>query len=186
MPLLAGLSTVIACSFFFSTCMEMRAASTERESLEKGLAIVTKDVLGEETSSAARANELLGQLTAVNDEDPLPHADAFDVMVKLSEETVIPKTMIHDIDELDVQKAHVVVHGIVGSIPDAQSIQSALSNEKCFMDAKISRTNQVIGDSSRQKYVLEFDEKCPEDIKGGRKKDAQASASPSSSTGGVK
>jgi general secretion pathway protein L len=185
-PLLAGLSTVIVCSFFFSTCMEMRATSTERDSLEKALGIVTKDVLGEETSSASRANELLGQLTAVNDEDPLPHADAFDVMVKLSEETVIPKTMIHDIDELDVQKAHVVVHGIVGSIPDAQSIQSALSNEKCFVDPKITRTNQVIGDSSRQKYVLEFDEKCPEDVKGGKKKDAQASASPSSSTGGGK
>jgi general secretion pathway protein L len=187
-PLLAGLSTVIVCSFFFSTCMEMRAATTERESLEKALGVVTKEVLGESTSTPARANELLGQLTAVNDEDPLPHADAFDVMVKLSDEAIIPKTMIHDIEELDVQKGHVVVHGIVGSIPDAQSISSSLSNEKCFQDVKITRTNQMVGDSSRQKYILEFDEKCPEDVHGKRKKekDSEASASPSSSAGGGK
>jgi general secretion pathway protein L len=183
-PLLAGLSTVIVCSFFFSTCMEMHATSTERASLEKALGIVTKDVLGEETTSASRAGELLGQLTAVNDEDPLPHADAFDVMAKLSEETIIPKTMVHDIEELDVQKAHVVVHGIVGSVGDAQSIAGALASEKCFVSPSITRTNQMVGDSSRQKYVLEFDEKCPEDIKGGKKKDAQASASPSASAGG--
>ena len=181
-PLLAGLSTVIVCSFFFSACMELRASSLDRVSLEKALGTVTKEVLGEDTSSASRANELLGQLTAFNDEDPMPHADAFDVMVQLSEETVIPKTMNHDIDELDVQKSHVVVHGIVGSIPDVESIKTELANMKCFSEVKIARTNQVVG-GDRQKYVLEFDEKCPEDIKGGKKKDTQA-AGASSSAGG--
>ena len=181
-PLLAGLSTVIVCSFFFSACMELRASSLDRVSLEKALGTVTKEVLGEDTSSASRANELLGQLTAINDEDPMPHADAFDVMVQLSEETVIPKTMNHDIDELDVQKSHVVVHGIVGSIPDVESIKTELANMKCFSEVKIARTNQVVG-GDRQKYVLEFDEKCPEDIKGGKKKDTQA-AGASSSAGG--
>jgi len=145
---------------------------------------VTKDVLGEETSSASRVNELLGQLTAVNDEDPMPHADGFDVMVRLSE--AIPSTMVHDIEELDVQRAHVSVRGIVGSIPDAQAIEATLSEEKCLSDVKVKSTTQTVG-SDRQKYVLEFDLKCPEDVKAPPKKKGDApsgaSAAPSS-TGG--
>jgi general secretion pathway protein L len=183
-PVLAGLVAAIAVSFLFSAWAQLHAASNDREVLEKSLGVVTKEVLGEETTTAARANELLGQQTALSDEDPLPHADAFDVMVKLSED--IPQSMVHDIEELDVQKAHVVVHGIVGSIPDAQSIAGSLRAETCFADVKITRTTQVIG-GDRQKYVLDFDEKCPEDAKGGgKKKEGAPSAAPSSSSGGEK
>ncbi len=182
-PLLAGLGAVIVVSFFFSAWAQLHGASVERAALESALGSVTKDVLGEETTSFARANELLGQLTAVNDEDPMPHADAFDVMVKLSED--IPQSMTHDIDELDVQKGHVVVHGIVGSIPDAQSIATSLGSEKCFGDVKITRTNQVVG-GERQKYVLEFDLKCPEDVKGAKKKEPQAAPGASTTSGGGK
>ena len=145
---------------------------------------MTKEVLGEETTSSARAKELLGNQTAINDEDPLPHADGFDVMVKISD--AIPSSMTHDIEELDIQKGHVVVRGIVGTIPDAQQIKTNISNEKCFANAKISGTTQVVGDN-RQKYTLEFDVKCPEDQKGGDAKKAgaagSASAAPSASGG---
>lgn len=176
-PILAGLGAVILVSFLFSAWAQLYAKSKERTALEGALSTVTKDVLGEETTSAPRAKELLAKQTAINDEDPLPHADGFDVMVKLSE--LIPASMVHDIEELDVQKSHVVLHGIVGSIPDAQQIKTNVSNEKCFSDAKITRTNQVVGDN-RQKYVLEFDIKCPEDQKGGAKpKKAGASGSAS-------
>lgn len=179
-PILAGLAAVILVSFFFSAWAQLYAKSKERAALEGALGKVTKEVLGEETTSAERAKELLGQQTSINDEDPLPHADAFDVMVKISD--LIPPSMVHDIEELDIQKGHVVLHGIVGSIPDAQQIKTNVSNEKCFSDAKITRTNQVVGDN-RQKYVLEFDIKCPEDQKGGAAKKpavaGSASAAPS-------
>ncbi len=180
-PILAGLAAVILVSFLFSAWAQLYAKSKERAALEGALAKVTKDVLGEETTSSERAKELLSQQTAINDEDPLPHADGFDVMVKISE--LIPPSMVHDIEELDVQKGHVVLHGIVGSIPDAQQIKTNVSNEKCFSDAKITRTNQVVGDN-RQKYVLEFDIKCPEDQKGGtaKKPGAAGSASAAPST----
>jgi general secretion pathway protein L len=180
-PVLAGLAAVIVVSFFFSAWAQLHAAGKDRDVLEKALGMVTKDVLGEETTSADRANELMDQLKAGTDEDPMPHADGFDVMVKLSED--IPQSMTHDIEELDVQKGHVVVHGIVGSIPDAQSIASSLSNEKCFSDVKVTRTNQVVG-GERQKYVLEFDLKCPEDVKGAKKKEAAGAPASSSSGGG--
>jgi general secretion pathway protein L len=176
-PVLAGLAAVIVVSFFFTAWAQLYAAGKEKDVLEKALGTVTKEVLGEETTSAPRAQELLGMQTALNDEDPLPHADAFDVMVKLSED--IPQSMVHDIEELDIQKGHVVVHGIVGSIPDAQAIAQNLRSEKCFSDVKITRTNQMVG-QDRQKYVMEFDLKCPEDTKGGGKKKDTTGASSAS------
>jgi general secretion pathway protein L len=180
-PVLAGLACTIIVSFFFSAWAQLHAASNDRDVLEKALATVSKEVLGEETTSASHATELLGQLTAINDEDPLPHADGFDVMVKLSED--IPQSMVHDIEELDVQKGHVVVHGIVGSIPDAESIKTSLKAERCFQDVKITRTTSVVGKEDRQKYVLEFDEKCPEDVKGQKKREGMAAPASSSSAG---
>ena len=61
------------------------------------------------------------------------------VMVKLAED--IPREMTHDVEELDVQKGHVTLHGIVDSIPDAQSIAQSLRSEPCFSDVRISRTS---------------------------------------------
>ncbi len=183
-PLLAGLSAVILVSFLFSAWAQLYAKSKERTVLEAALSQVSKDVLGEETTSAERAKQLLAQQTSLNDEDPLPHADAFDVMVQLSEQ--IPSSMTHDIEELDIQKNHVVIHGIVGSVADAQTIRTNMATERCFSDPKITRTNQMVGDT-RQKYALEFDLKCPEDQKiTAEKKPANAagSASAAAPTGG--
>lgn len=182
-PLLAGLAAVILVSFFFSAWAQLYAKSKEKAVLEAALGTVTQEVLGEETTSAERARELLGKQTAINDEDPLPHADAFDVMVKLSEQ--IPESITHDIEELDIQKNHVVVHGIVSTVADTETIRGNLKNERCFSEPKITRTSQMVGEN-RQKYVLEFDLKCPEDQKGGEKKSsgAAASASAAQSAGG--
>lgn len=175
-PLLAGLAAVVLVSFLFSAWAQLYAKSKEKVVLESALASVSKEILGEETTSPSRAQELVTAQTSINDEDPLPHADAFDVMVKLSE--MIPSSMTHDIEELDIQKGHVIVHGVVGSIPDAQAIKTSVAGDPCFSDAKITRTTAQVG-GDRQKYVLEFDIKCPEDQKGGKK--TSASASPSSS-----
>ena len=179
MPVLVGLGAVIAASFVFSSVTAIVGASKDRAALEGALSTVTKEVLNEPTTSAAHAQELVAQQGAADD-DPMPHADAFDVMVRLSEH--IPQSMTHDIEELDVQKGHVVVHGIGSSVADGQSIAASLSkNEKCFSDVKITRTNQMVG-SDRQKYVLEFDIKCPEDIK--EKKKPAGAPSASASAGG--
>lgn len=176
-PLLAGLAAVILVSFLFSVWAQLYAKSKEKAVLEASLGNVTKEVLGESTPEAERANELLSQQTALSDEDPLPHADAFDVMVKLSE--AIPQSMTHDIEELDIQKNHVIVHGVVGSVADAQAVRQTLANEKCFSDPKITRTTAQVGGTA-QKYVLEFDLKCPEDVKGGKKTSSTAAAAPAS------
>ena len=181
-PVLVGLGAVICVSFVFSSCTGMYAASKERKTLEGALGTVTKEVFNEEATTAERATELLAAQTQA-EEDPMPHADAFDVMVRISEH--IPQSMTHDIEELDVQKGHVVIHGIVGTITEAQSIVTSLATEKCFSDVKSSRISQMVG-AERQKYVVEFDLKCPEDVKDTKKKTATAGSSSAapSATGG--
>lgn len=177
-PLLAGLAAVILVSFAFSTWARFYGIHKERDTLTAALGDVTKEVLGTEVTSAREAQDLLGKEVGSSDEDPMPHADAFDVMVRLSQ--AIPFSMTHDVEELDVQKGHVVLRGVVGSIPDAQAIATTLSDDACLSDVKIKSTTQAVG-SDRQKYVMEFDVKCPEDFKAPTRKKGELSASASAS-----
>jgi general secretion pathway protein L len=186
-PVLVGLGAAICVSFVFSSCTAMYAASKERATLESALGEVTMNVFGEQTTDADRAKELLAAESA-SEEDPLPHADAFDVMVRLSEH--VPQSMTHDVEELDVQKGHVVIHGVVSTIAEAQSVATSLATEKCFSDVKNTRVSQMVG-SDRQKYVIEFDLKCPEDVKSSKKKkkgdtSGSSSAASSAQSGGGK
>lgn len=183
-PVLAGLAATILVSFVFSAWARLHVVHKEHDALQAALGTVTKEVLGSEVTTAEEAQDLLSKEAALTDEDPMPHADGFDVMVRLSD--AIPSTMRHDIDELDVQKGHVAVRGIVGTIPEAQAIASTLSDDKCLSDVKIKSTTQMVG-GDRQKYVLEMDLKCPEDVKTTPKKKSESSAGASgtaSSQGG--
>jgi general secretion pathway protein L len=179
-PMLAGLAAVILVSFVFSTWSRLYAVHKEHDTLAAALGTVTQEVLGSEATSAREAQDLLSKEVGSRDEDPMPHADAFDVMVELSQ--AIPSSMTHDVEELDFQKGHVVLRGIVGSIPDAQQIASTLSDEPCLSDVKIKSTTQAVG-SDRQKYVLEFDVKCPEDMRSPPKKKGESPASSGSTDG---
>jgi general secretion pathway protein L len=184
-PVLAGLAATILVSFVFSAWARLHTVHKDHDVLETALGAVTKEVLGTEATTAQDAQDLLAKEAALTDEDPMPHADGFDIMVRLAD--VIPPSITHDIDELDLQKGHVVLRGIVSSIPDAQSIASTLSDDKCLSDVKIKSTTQAIG-GDRQKYVLELDLKCPEDVRNApkRKGDTSTSTSPPASGSGGK
>jgi general secretion pathway protein L len=79
----------------------------------------------------------------------------------------------------------VSVRGIVGSIPDAQQIASTLQEDHCLSDVKLKSTTQAVG-SDRQKYVLELDLRCPEDVKAVPKKKGDTSSSAAASGSGGK
>lgn len=179
-PVLAGLAAVILVSLLFSTWARLHNTGKQLEAATSALGIVTKEVLGEATDSPAHATELLTQQTAGLDDDPMPHADAFDVMARLAD--AVPPSMSHDVEELDINKGHVTIHGMVGTIPEAQTIATNLQSEPCFSDVKVNRTTKAVG-SERQKYVLEFDLKCPQDNKGKKKPDSAATAA-SAAAGG--
>ena len=91
--------------------------------------------------------------------------------------------MTHDVDELDVQKGHVTLRGIVGSIPDAQASTATLAEDRCLSDVKLKSTTQAVG-TDRQKYVIELELKCPEDVKAPPKKKGEASAGASGAASG--
>lgn len=180
LPVIIALGAAALVAFLVGSVLEIAALANERDTLEKALSTVTGEVLGEATDSADRANELLAKESSLIDEDPLPHADAFDVMVRLSES--VPQSVVHDIEELDVQKGHVAIRGIVGSVNDAQEILKNLKSEPCFSNVTIKNTSQVVG-GDRQKYSMEFDVKCPQDVKTKKKESAGAASASASSTG---
>ncbi len=167
-PLLSGLAAAILISFLFSTWAELRGIERENEVLTAALGSLSTDVLGETTEDPAVATELLDRLQRMDEPDPMPRADAFDVLVQIS--NAIPMSITHDIEEFDMQRGHVRVNGIAGSTADAQKIAQAVGKHACIGDVKISKTTQVIN-SDRQKYVMEFDVKCPEE--GAKKKKAK-------------
>lgn len=156
-PLLVGLGAAIVVSFFFKTWAEVRGLDRDREALETGLAALSREVLGEETRDPARVLELIDKGCGGADEDPLPRVDAVDVMAQLAQ--AVPPSLPHDVEELDVQRGHVVIHGVVPSVNDAQQIAGALKVVKCFQDVRVTKTSQAVGDE-RQKYVIELEAKC--------------------------
>jgi len=160
LPILSGLGAAIAISFVFSNWAQMRALDREHEHLQSQLTAVSKEVLGDAVSDADAATEALAHAQAAEEADPMPQVDAFDVIVELSK--AIPSTMVHDIEEFDMQRGHVKMSAVVGSTGDAQSIATEIGKHPCVKDAKIAKITQVVN-SDRQKYVLEMDIRCGDD-----------------------
>jgi general secretion pathway protein L len=172
-PLLAGLTAATLVSFLFASWAGLRALSREHEELVQSLAAQSQQILGEELTDADSVSEAIERAKSKDEPDPMPHMDAFDTIVELS--SAIPTTVVHDIEEFDMQRAHVKVNGVVGKTSEAQDISSKMAENRCVSDAKIAKISQQVG-GDRQKYVLELDVKCPEDA--GPKKKPKAADSP--------
>ena len=160
LPVLSGLGAAIAISFVFSNWAQMRALDREHDLLGSQLTSVSKEVLGEAVSDAEAAGEALTKAQASEEADPMPTVDAFDIIVELSK--VVPMSMVHDVEEFDMQRGKVKISGVVGSTADAQSIATEIGKHACVKDAKIAKITQVVG-GERQKYVLELDVRCGDD-----------------------
>lgn len=160
LPLLSGLAAVVLVSFGFSVVAEMRSLKAERERLDEHLAAVTKDVLGEEMRDPAAVREKLEAGSGSEEDDPLPGADGFDVMVQLSKS--VPADVVHDVIEFDVQRGHAVIHGAVPKEADAQKIADTIAEgmrkNPCMRDVKIQKVQQFGTD--KQKYIMELDVRC--------------------------
>jgi general secretion pathway protein L len=189
LPLLSGLAAVIAVSFGFSVVAEMRALAAEHDALTTQLLATTKEVLGEEIADLAKAKELLDKGPGSGDDDPLPTVDAFDVMVEYSK--AVPKEVVHDVMEFDLQRGHATISALIPKDADAAAttdkIVNAMKQNPCFRDVKVQKTVQFGQD--KQKYVLELDVRCEEkkDASKDKKKkdgDAKDSGKPDAKEGG--
>jgi general secretion pathway protein L len=173
-PLLVGLAGAVLVSFLFAIWAELRALGREFDAATADLTRTTADAFGQATTDPAEAQDLLAQAKNQAENDPMPRMDAFDVMVEISQ--AIPTSVTHDIEELDMQRGHVRIQGVVSSTADASLVKDKLSEHRCTNDAKIGKISQVVN-STKQKYVLEYDVKCPEDA-GGKKKTATNETQP--------
>jgi len=139
----------------------------------------TREVLGEATSSPERVQELVGSKGPAGDDDPMPRADAMDVLVQLAE--LIPTTKFkHDIEKLEVGRAvsggsRVVVSGIAPTGADVSTIEGNLKGYRCFVNPTVTKKTKAIADD-RQKYTLETELRCPEEGGGPKKTTATAPA----------
>ncbi|HWZ89571.1 MAG TPA: pilus assembly protein PilM [Polyangiaceae bacterium] len=172
-PLLAGLVAATLVSFLFASWASLRALSREHEELVQALGAQSQQIIGEELTDPDAVNEAIDRAKNKDEADPMPHMDGFDTVVELS--NVIPSSVVHDIEEFDMQRGHVKVNGVVGKTEEAQNVATEIAKNRCVSDAKIVKVSQVVN-GDRQKYVLEFDVKCPEDVGPKKKKPAAPAA----------
>ncbi|MBI2388989.1 MAG: pilus assembly protein PilM [Deltaproteobacteria bacterium] len=171
-PLLAGLGATVLVAFLFATWTRARNLSADRATLEQTLEATTREVLGEATSNTERVQEMLGAKGPAGDDDPLPRADAMDVLVQVSE--LIPTDKIkHDIEKLDLQKVpsggfRVSIQGIAPTGADVSTIEQNLKSYRCFVNPTVVKKTKAIADD-RQKYTLETELRCPEEGSGPKK-----------------
>ena len=156
-PLLSGLAAVMPFSFLFATWAELRALGQERATLGAALSSVTKDVFGESTTDPRARRSCSTRARWPADEDPLPHADAFDVMVQLSRQC--PRT------SPTTSRSSTCSAATSPCTASSRAFRSAADRDpaqdvRCFQDVKIVRTNQELG-CGPQKYAMELDIKCP-------------------------
>ncbi len=162
LPLMAGLLTAILISFLFATWAELRSLRREAEVLTAALGDLSGAVLGQRVVGAEEAAEVLSARLRVAEEDPMPHMDAYDVILHLSKS--VPMDVTHDVEEFDFQRNKLRITGIVGTTGEAQRVSTALGEHECLKDTKIAKVTQVIN-SDRQKYVLESEVSCAVDQK---------------------
>jgi general secretion pathway protein L len=160
-PLLIGLGGAVVVSFLFAVWAELRAVSKDFDAATSELERTTLTAFEQATGDPEEAQNLLEQAKNPAETDPMPRADAFDVMVEISK--AVPASVVHDIEELDLQRGHVRIQGVVGSTADASLVRDNLASGRCVNDAKIAKVTQVVN-GTRQKYVLEYDQKCPEEM----------------------
>jgi general secretion pathway protein L len=180
-PLLVGLVGSVAVSFLFSMWAELRALGRDFESATAELAQTTLIAFEKSTTDPDEASQLLELAKNRAETDPMPHMDAFDVMVEISK--AIPTSVTHDIEEFDVQRGHVRIQAVVNTTADASLVRDKIAETPCVADAKIQKVSQVIN-GTKQKYVLEYDVRCPEDTPtqkkkaAGEKTEAEGAAAP--------
>jgi general secretion pathway protein L len=167
-PVVTGLVGSVAVSFLFATWSELRALGRDFESATAELERTTQVAFEHPTADPNEAGELLEQAKNKAETDPMPRMDAFDEMVEISK--AIPVSVTHDIEELDMQRGHVRIQAVVNTTEDASLVRDKIAATPCVNDAKIQKVSQVVN-GTKQKYVLEYDVRCPDEA-GAKKKPA--------------
>ena len=164
-PYFAAAAGAILTFWGLSTVARYQALSAERTRLQDTLTSVTREVFGEAIDDPSRARAMARGETGSDDADPMPAADAYDVVGVLSQK--IPPTTRHDVDQLDINGEHVQLQGMVDTLQDRDHVVEALGQYACFPSVRPGRATTNAGDN-RQRYTLDVDFRCPEQQPHGR------------------
>lgn len=162
LPLLAACGLLVGVALGFSVYARYSVLAGEREVLRSELAKMTKELLQEETSSPARAQELLARGRHI--EDPLPEYDAYNVLETIT--SSIPTEIKHDTRRLHIEltedgkEGRFEIQGTVQSIGQRDQIASNLEQHECIHDLVRGQTTSGTGDQAVN-YKLEGAVRCP-------------------------
>lgn len=157
-PQLLGAAASIVMFWAMATWARYQGLMTERARLQETLLRVTQEAFNEPVDDPIRAMSMARGEGAAEDVDPMPAADAYDVMGVLS--TRIAESVRHDTELLDVNREHVQLQGIVNSLQDRDRVVEALGQWACFPNVRPGRAQTNPGDN-RQKYTLDIEFRCP-------------------------
>ena len=159
--LLVICAAAVFLAFVFSAYARWTVLDDERDELETELAAVSRELLGEETTSPRRARELLSGGT--NQIDPMPPFDAFDMLQATS--AAIPADITHDtrrfhvnLDE-DGQAGRFQLHGTVASVAERDRIRDGLDAHECIEELELGNTTP--SGTDRINYQIEGVMRCP-------------------------
>lgn len=157
-PLLAMLAGAIMVTWVGATAARYYASASERDRLTTALALVTQEVFEERITDPQLAMaKARGSGETI--QDPLPPADAFDVIGTISSK--IPEgTRNHDVSQLEVADERVQLQGIAATVQDRDRIVDELKTYECFPTVTPGRT-QTNPSDNRQQYTLDIEFRCP-------------------------
>jgi len=154
--LIAICAAAIVLSFIVSLGARYRVAKAEQERLVAQLAEISSDMLGEETTSAMYARELLTSGPRID--DPLPRFDAYDVLEAISES--IPVDIQHDTRRLlieiddDGDRGRFEIQGTLGTIAERDRLVKELQGHRCFSDVEKGSISTAVGDRKDYKVAV--------------------------------
>ncbi len=161
--LIAVCVAAVLLSFLVSLGARYRVARAEHARLRANLAEVSKDLLGEEASSAFHARELLTAGPRID--DPLPRFDAYDVLEAISES--IPTDIQHDTRRLlieiddDGDRGRFEIQGTVGTIAERDRLVEELQEHRCFSDVEKGSISTAAGDRKDYKVAVRVECEAP-------------------------
>ncbi len=172
--LIAVAAIAVLGSFFYSTAAKWWALSSRRNDLADQLAVVTREVLGDETRDVARARRLLE--SGRERVDPLPSFTAYDALQAIS--NAVPSTIVgHNVQKLeidlgdDASGGHFELSGTVATIEESERIRNAITPDetclrtatcatRCFREIEMGPSTQT--PEGRRLYRVEGTILCPE------------------------
>lgn len=157
-PYLVAAAAAMVAFWGVASWARYQGLAAERTRLQATLRTVTQEVYGEAMDDPELAMSRARGEARNDDVDPLPAADAYDVLGVLS--TRIDDTVRHDVEQLDIRNEHVQMQGVVNTLADRDKVVEALGQYPCFTEVRPGRVTTTPGDN-RQKYTLDIEFRCP-------------------------